>query len=91
MPSKEKAPPEKNTEPSPMTHEVRVFPSLAQQRMRLAAEAESMSATELRTAAADAQIDTSGAKSKEQLVAAVQQGARGTDAAATSTTIPNRG
>jgi len=74
-----------NTDPSPMTYEVTTFPSLAQERMRLAMEAEEMNATDLRAAAEDAQIDISGAKSKADLVDAVRQGARGTDAAATAT------
>jgi hypothetical protein len=78
----------KNTDPSPMTYEVQIFPSLAQERARLAMEAETMNATDLRTAAEAAQIDTSGAKNKTDLVERVRQGARGTDSAATATPTP---
>jgi hypothetical protein len=63
-----------------MTYEVAYYPSLSQQRTRLAMEAEAMTVTDLRTAAAEAQIDTSSAKTKEALVTTVKQAARGTDA-----------
>jgi hypothetical protein len=68
--------PGRNTDPSPMTYEVSFFPSIAQTRARLAAEADAMNADELRAAATDALIDVQSAKTKKELVAAVREGAR---------------
>lgn len=70
-----------NTDPSDMTYEVTHFPSFMQTRVRLAAEAEGMTMADLKVAAREAQINTAGATTKEALVAAVKQGASGTDAA----------
>lgn len=66
--------------PDEMAYEVTYFPSLAQRRARVAIEAESMNVGDLREAAAGAHIDVGQAKTKAELVEAVRQGARGTDA-----------
>jgi hypothetical protein len=65
-----------NADASPMTYDVTFIPSFQQQRNRLAMEAESMSMTDLKAAAAEAQIDTSGVKSKDALVSTVKDAAR---------------
>lgn len=73
----------RNTDSSPMTYEVQHFPSLAQTRNRLAMEAEEMNATDLRSAAIEAQIDVSTAKTKDALVQTVKGAARGSEATTT--------
>jgi hypothetical protein len=68
--------PDRSAEASQPTYEVQFFPSLAQQRARLAAEADDMKMSELREAAAEVHIDTSGARSKQELVDVVKGSAR---------------
>jgi hypothetical protein len=67
-----------NLKPSPMTYEVTRAADLTTRRIFLAQQAESMTREELEAAAMDAQVDTSGAASKEALVGAVQAQVRGT-------------
>jgi hypothetical protein len=65
-----------NTKAAPMTYETRALPNLKRQRQRLAMTADSMPAGDLRKAAAEAQIDTSGAKTKADLADAVKSAGR---------------
>jgi hypothetical protein len=66
-----------NERATPFTYQVIHRPSLLQQRAALAMEAENMSADELKAAAADAGIDTSGAGTQAELVDRVRNVTRG--------------
>lgn len=62
----------KNTDPSPMEHVSVRIPNPQRERGALARQAADLPATELKARAAELGIPTAGAKSKEDLVAAVQ-------------------
>lgn len=68
-----------NLRASPMTYEVIRARSLSHDRDTLATEAESLSVDELKSRAESAQFDLSGAKTKAEMVSAVQSQARGVE------------
>lgn len=66
------SPKARNTDPSPMEHVSIRLPNRNMERAALARDAEGMLAADLRAEAERLQIPLGGAKSKEDLVAAVQ-------------------
>lgn len=70
-----------NTRAEPMTYEVVTMPrSITAQRAAVAAQADGMTVAQLKEAAADLQIDTSGATSRDDLAEAVRASVRPTSA-----------
>jgi hypothetical protein len=68
-----------NLKPSPMTYRVERAVSFAAQRAALAQTADSLNAEELEARAREAQIDLSGATTKEARVTAIRAQVRGAE------------
>lgn len=67
----------KNTDPSPMEHEVIRVPSRIQERQRVLNQGESMTMAELQASAAAAGVDTTGLRTKESVRDAIVAGREG--------------